>query len=205
MREEPITIKTAPQLLEGVLTKTAGNRGLVMAHPHPLYGGDMNNPVVTTVSRTFADAGYTTLRFDFRGVGASQGEFAEGWGEVEDLLAARDYLTGIGIKEITLAGYSFGAWVIVNTAAAGKIETEPLILISPPAAMLPFAETLKLPNLKQVITGERDEIAPPQPVKELSDSWNPDAGFSIIKDCDHFFGGHLQEISSILSRLHIGY
>jgi len=198
MPEEAITIKTAPHPLVGVLTRTTGSRGLIMAHPHPLYGGDMNNPVVTTVTRTFANAGYATLRFNFRGVGASQGEFADGRGEIYDLLAARDYLTDLGIKEITLAGYSFGAWVIVNAAAAGKLETESLILISPPAAMLPFAEKLTLPGLKQVITGEKDEIAPPQPVKKLIDSWNPAAGFDIIKNCDHFFGDHLQNIASIL-------
>jgi len=201
MHEEAISIKKAPHLLEGVLTRTTGSRGLVMAHPHPLYGGDMNNPVVTTVARTFANAGYATLRFNFRGVGASQGEFADGQGEISDLLAARDYLTDSGFEEVTLAGYSFGAWVIVNAAAAGELETEPLILISPPAAMLPFTASLKLPKLMQVITGGRDEIAPPQLVKELKDNWSPHAGFSIIKDCDHFFGGRLQDITVILNNL----
>ena len=200
MCEEKIIIP-APNILEGMMTRKTGSRGLVMAHPHPLYGGDINNPAVTTVTRTFASAGYTTLRFNFRGVGASQGDFSEGQGEIDDLLAARNYLADEGISEIILAGYSFGAWVIVNAAAAGKIEADSLILISPPAAMLPFAETLKLPNLKQVITGEIDEIAPPHPVIKLIDSWNPDTSFSIIKGCDHFFGGHLQDIASILKQL----
>ncbi len=200
MCEEKIIIP-APNILEGMLTRKTGSRALVMAHPHPLYGGDMNNPVVTTVTRTFANSGYTTLRFNFRGVGASHGDFAEGQGEIDDLLAARNYLADEGITEITLAGYSFGAWVIVNAAATGKIEADSLILISPPAAMLPFAKTLKLPNLKQVITGEMDEIAPPQPVKKLIDSWNPDTSFSIIKGCNHFFGNHLQDITSILNQL----
>ena len=77
MREEPITLKEGIHLLKGVLTRQTGSRGLVMAHPHPLYGGDMNNPVVTTVTRTFAHAGYATLRFNLRGVGAGPREFAD--------------------------------------------------------------------------------------------------------------------------------
>ena len=198
--EETITI-AGPFALEGVLTRGTGTRGLIVAHPHPLYGGDMHNPVVKTVARTFAAAGYTTLRFNFRGTGNSQGEFADGEGEIDDLLAARKHLITAGIKDITLAGYSFGAWVIVNAAATGKLENEPQILISPPAAMLPFAKSLKLPHLKQVITGELDQIAPPEPVKELISNWNPSTDFAVIPDCDHFFHGFQPALSTILKKL----
>jgi len=195
--EETITL-AGPFALEGVLTHGTGTRGIIITHPHPLYGGNMDNPVVKTVARTFAAAGCTTLRFNFRGTGNSQGQFADGEGEIDDLLAAREHLIASGINNITLAGYSFGAWVIVNTAAAGKLDNEPLILISPPAAMLPFAKTLKLPHLKQVITGELDQIAPPDPVKELINNWNPDADFAVIPDCDHFFHGFQPDLSTIL-------
>jgi len=195
--EETITL-AGPFALEGVLTHGTGTRGIIITHPHPLYGGNMDNPVVKTVARTFAAAGCTTLRFNFRGTGNSQGQFADGEGEIDDLLAAREHLIASGINNITLAGYSFGAWVIVNTAAAGKLDNEPLILISPPAAMLPFAKTLKLPHLKQVITGELDQIAPPDPVKELINNWNPDADFAVIPDCDHFFHGFQPDLSAIL-------
>lgn len=198
--EKTIIIKGSCTL-EGVVVRRAETRGLIITHPHPLFGGDMNNPVVKTVAKTFSDAGYTTLRFNFRGVGASQGEFADGQGEVDDLLAARNYLIDIGIKDITLAGYSFGAWVIVNAVATGKIDADPKILISPPAAMLPFAKTLKLPHLKQVITGEMDEIAPPEQIKELIKNWKSDTNFSIIEECDHFFSGYLHNLTSILNNL----
>jgi alpha/beta superfamily hydrolase len=161
----------------------------------------MNNPVVKTVARTFAAADWATLRFNFRGTGSSQGEFAEGEGEIDDLLAAREYLLEAGIKDITFAGYSFGAWIIVNAGAAGKLDNEPLILISPPAAMLPFAKSLKLPHLKQVITGELDQIAPPAPVKELIASWNPAASLAVIPDCDHFFHGFQPDLATILKKL----
>jgi len=197
---EAITI-AGPFALEGILTRGTGDRGIVITHPHPLYGGDMNNPVVKTIARTFAAAGYTTLRFNFRGTGNSRGEFAEGTGEIDDLLAAREYLLAVGIKEITLAGYSFGAWVIVNAATTGKLDSEPQILISPPAAMLPFAKTLKLPHLKQVVTGELDQIAPPEPVKKLISNWNPAADFTVIPDCDHFFHGFQPDLAIILKKL----
>ncbi len=197
---ETITI-TGPFTLEGVLNHGTGTQGIVITHPHPLYGGNMDNPVVKTVARTFAAAGSTTLRFNFRGTGNSRGEFAEGTGEIDDLLAARKYLIAAGIKDITLAGYSFGAWVIVNAAAAGKLDNEPLILISPPATMLPFAKTLKLPHLIQVVTGELDQIAPPAPVKELIAGWNPAADFTVIPDCDHFFHGFQPDLAAILEKL----
>ena len=200
MPEKPIKIN-GPCNLEGRLSSGRREQAIVIAHPHPLYGGNMDNPVVTTIARTFTAAGNTTLRFNFRGTGNSQGQFADGPGEIDDLLAARDYLVADGEKEITLAGYSFGAWVIVNAIAAGKLKSESLILISPPAAMLPFAETLKLPNLKLVITGERDEIAPPQTVKELARGWNPDANCIIIPGSDHFFDGCQQNLTSILNDL----
>lgn len=198
--EETITI-AGPFTLEGVLTRGTGTRGIIIAHPHPLYGGDMHNPVVKTVARTFATAGYTTLRFNFRGTGNSRGEFADGEGEIDDLLAAREHLITTGIENITLTGYSFGAWVIVNAAAAGKLGNEPQILISPPAAMLPFANNLKLPYLKQVITGELDQIAPPEPIKKLINNWNPDADFSVIPDCDHFFHSFQLDLSVILKEI----
>jgi alpha/beta superfamily hydrolase len=197
---ETVTL-AGPFVLEGILTRGTGSQGIIITHPHPLYGGDMNNPVVKTVARTFAAADCATLRFNFRGTGSSQGKFAEGEGEIDDLLAAREYLLEAGIKDITFAGYSFGAWVIVNAAAAGKLDNEPLILISPPAAMLPFAKSLKLPHLKQVITGELDQIAPPAPVKELIASWNPAASLAVIPDCDHFFHGFQPDLAAILKKL----
>ncbi len=201
--KETITI-TGPFALEGILTSGPGSRGMVIAHPHPLYGGNMDNPVVKTVARTFNAAGCTTLRFNFRGTGNSRGEFGEGEGEIDDLLAARKYLISAGIKDITLAGYSFGAWVIVNAAAAGRLNNEPMILISPPAAMLPFAKTLKLPHLKQVITGELDKIAPPALIKNLITSWNPAAGFNVIPACDHFFHACQPELAAILKSSYSG-
>ncbi len=198
MQEKSIKIE-GPQTLEGMLSRGTGTRGVVIAHPHPLYGGNMDNPVVTTVARTFSSSGYSTLRFNFRGAGNSPGDFAEGKGEVDDLLAARNTLAHAGIKEITLAGYSFGAWIIVKAAATEKTENNPLLLVAPPAPLLPFSERVKLPNLTQIITGELDKIAALAAVKKLHKQWNADSRLTIINGCDHFFNGCLNKLAKAIN------
>ncbi|MBN2809821.1 MAG: alpha/beta fold hydrolase [Deltaproteobacteria bacterium] len=188
MFEEVITIK-APVSLEGLLTKGLGTSGVVLTHPHPLYGGEMNNPVVKCVAKVFQAAGWSTLRFNFRGVGASQGRYDEGRGEVDDLLAAVAYLRTQGVGEIYLAGYSFGAWIIYQAIAADRISGLGIIMVAPPVAMMDFSATIKLPDLWLVVAGENDEIAPPYQVKPLTHAWNPQAHFSEIPNADHFFNG----------------
>ena len=108
--EEKITFQSDGLQLQGRLHR-AGVNGVVVTHPHPLYGGDMNNPVVETITQAYQHKGYTTLRFDFRGVGDSQGMYDEGIGEKRDVCQAMAYLAQINIENICLAGYSFGAWI----------------------------------------------------------------------------------------------
>ena len=108
--------------LEAGLALGSGPEGVVLVHPHPLYGGEMRNPVITAMMRTFQEHDWSTLRFNFRGVGASCGTYDEGRGEVDDLLAAVDCLRQEGVERVLLAGYSFGAWVIFRAAIAGKLE-----------------------------------------------------------------------------------
>jgi len=83
--EEHITFKSRPGLIEGRLGREAPDKGVVITHPHPLYGGDMDNPVVKAIAKAFQQKGYTTLRFNFRGVGGSQGSYADGIGEMDDV------------------------------------------------------------------------------------------------------------------------
>ena len=199
-REREIRI-AGPCRLEGRIWPGDGKsrRGVVVAHPHPLYGGDMNNPVVTTVGESFAAAGWTGLAFNFRGVGRSAGEYGGGRGEIDDLLAARDFLVELGVEEIVLAGYSFGAWVIALAAAAGRLGCEGLVLVSPPVAMLEFPADLKLGGLRRVITGADDEIAPPELTGRLAAGWNPAAPLHVIPGCDHFYGGCLERLAQLVS------
>ncbi|RLJ02607.1 MAG: alpha/beta hydrolase, partial [Candidatus Aenigmatarchaeota archaeon] len=111
MKEEKVFFQAGDVKIEGMLYNAPGEKGAVVTHPHPLYGGDMHNNVVETVVQAYREKGYATLRFNFRGVGRSTGSYDEGIGEQEDVRAALAYLTGTGKTSIDLAGYSFGAWV----------------------------------------------------------------------------------------------
>lgn len=91
--------------IEGLLAMEAGKQGVVISHPHPLYGGNMYNPVVETIQTAYRNCGYTTLRFNFRGVGKSQGAHEAGIGEQADVVGAASYLTDLGLTQIDLAGH----------------------------------------------------------------------------------------------------
>ena len=109
--------------LEGRLTKAAADRAVVLCHPHPLYGGSMLTPVIMTAEQAFQEAGYTTLAFNFRGVGGSEGAHGEGKAEVADVAGALGYLEATLGDRPTLfavAGYSFGSYVGAMTAAADE-------------------------------------------------------------------------------------
>ncbi|MDY6825435.1 MAG: alpha/beta fold hydrolase [Thermodesulfobacteriota bacterium] len=167
---------------------TGVKNGVVVTHPHPLYGGDMYNPVVEEIIRTYRAKGWATLRFNFRGTGASGGRHDEGYGEQEDIAAALTYMRNAGIPVPDLAGYSFGAWVCARCAAALD-NAHRMIMVSPPVAMMDFAGIEAIPQLALVITGSLDEIAPPDLLHQHLPIWNPDARFSVIEGADHFFSG----------------
>jgi len=182
--------------LEGRLEEAAGPRAALIAHPHPLYGGDMDNPVVVALARAFREAGYSVLRFNFRGVGRSEGAHGGGGPERDDLAAAREWLRGRGAVEILGAGYSFGAWVL-----AGAPEGfSGLLLVSPPVALLDFGAPAPLPALRLVVTGERDPIAPARRIEPLRRIWNPEAALEVIPGTDHFYTGALEALAAAAAR-----
>ncbi len=183
-------------LLEGLLHQSPTGKGVVITHPHPLFGGDMYNIVVETIQHAYQEKGYSTLRFNFRGVGKSTGRYDEGNGEQADLAAAFNYLKENGSTSIDLAGYSFGAWVIAK--AAGILPADSIIMVSPPAAMMKFNPTAKIPNLKLAVTGSNDEFAPAEMVKGLVRAWNPKAAFEVIQGADHFYFGNTEKLAEIL-------
>jgi uncharacterized protein len=201
MTERKIAFKSdGGLLLEGLLHQGAAGRGVVITHPHPLFGGDMYNIVVETIQRAYQEKGYSTLRFNFRGVGKSSGRYDDGNGEQADLEAAFNYLKAEKSAAIDLAGYSFGAWVIAQ--AAGDLPADSVIMVSPPAAMMKFDPAAKIPGLKLVITGSGDEFAPPDLVKNLIRVWNPQAVFEVIQGADHFYFGHTEKLEKILQKRH---
>jgi len=195
---ETIEFTSGDLTLEGLYTGVSADRGVVVTHPHPLYGGDMYNPVVQTVAAAYVQAGFSCLQFNFRGVGRSTGQFDNGRGEQGDVIAAVNWLTDRGIGDISLAGYSFGSWVNARIAA-DMVPVAHQIMVSPPVAFIDFADVKQIPTLRFVVTGGRDDIAPPGMVEPLLPGWNPDAGMSIIPDADHFYGGCFDRLKEIVS------
>ncbi len=184
--------------LEGRLEKSGLQKGVVITHPHPLYGGNMDNNVVEAIDRVYRQNGYTSLRFNFRGVGNSQGIHGNGIGEQADVHAAVSYLADLGIEQIDLAGYSFGAWV----NALSKI-TEPslanMIMVSPPLAFIDFGAVSDLNCLRLIVTGSRDDIAPPDLIEKCYGGWNSEAQFEVISGADHFYVGYTDKLEAILT------
>jgi len=183
--------------IEGLLENPAGETGAVISHPHSLYGGTMHNNVVKAVANAYQEAGYTTLRFNFRGVEKSEGEFDDGQGEQEDVKAALKYLIGLGKSKIDLAGYSFGAWV--NALGIDEFqEAERLIMVSPPVSFIDFSFLEHTPKIKLVICGTRDEIAEYRQVEKMLPRWNREAAFRVIHGADHFYSGYEEELIDII-------
>lgn len=197
--ETAVTFRSGALTLEGRYADGDGGRGAVITHPHSLYGGDMDNPVVTTIVRVYAKAGYATLRFNFRGVGRSGGFFDQGAGEAKDVGAALAFMAEKGIEAFDLAGYSFGAWVNahVDCAAAGVRR---MIKVSPPVAFMDYEDVAAIPCLSLAVSGSADEIAPPDRIRDLLPRWNPDARLEILQGADHFYGFHLDKLETLLYR-----
>jgi len=184
--------------IEGRLSEGDQQKGVVITHPHPLYCGSMHNNVVTAVCRTYQRMGCTTLRFNFRGVGGSQGNYDDGVGEQEDVGAAVGYLAENGIRQIDLAGYSFGAWVNA-LAVSGGLQVARMIMVSPPVAFIDFKSIANLDSLELIVTGSRDDIAPAGMVAELYPAWKPAAKFEVIQGADHFYGGYTDQLEAVLT------
>jgi alpha/beta superfamily hydrolase len=182
--------------LEGRLHE-GNSQAVVITHPHSLYGGNMHNPVVETIAEVFQQQGYTTLRFNFRGVEASQGRYDEGRGEQEDVRQAVAYLQQRGFGPIELSGYSFGTWVNA-LCAAGKLSEISMTMVSPPTAFMDFRKIQNLPGLTLAITGSRDDIAPPDMLRRLLPLWNPGARLEVLSGADHFFIDHLETLATAL-------
>jgi len=196
--EEKIYFLSGKYELEGLLDKSSTDNSVVITHPHPLYGGDMNNFIVDLIARAYRKKGLTTLRFNFRGTGKSQGSYDDGTGEQEDVHAAIATLAKMDIKKIDLAGYSFGAWV--NALAINKSNfVENMVMVSPPVGFVDFSPVNSISCLKLIVTGSIDDIAPTDRIKTMYPAWNPKAHLEIINGADHFYSGCLAELESVLS------
>jgi alpha/beta superfamily hydrolase len=195
---EKITFLSEEYKIEGLLNQKDEKKAVVVTHPHPLYGGDMYNLVVESIVHVYHMKGYSTLKFNFRGVGRSQGTHDNGFGEQKDVLSALSFLADMGMDRINLAGYSFGAWVNAHALQKDTL-TKQMIMVSPPVGFMDFKSIVTMNTLKFVVTGNRDDIAPADVIEKMISTWNPNACFEVIDGADHFYGGFLNQLESVLS------
>ena len=171
-------------------------RGIALvAHPHPLQGGTLDNKVAQTLAKTFFAMGYVATRFNFRGVGQSEGSFDEGVGETADALAALAHARSrFGELPVALAGFSFGSFV--QTRVAASIQAERLVLVGP--AVTRFAATTVPPDTI-VVHGEEDEVVPLAAVLEWARPQQ--LPLVVFPGCSHFFHGRLLQLQRTVSAL----
>jgi alpha/beta superfamily hydrolase len=204
MTEIPVAIPVEGFLLEGLHERAGTADAAIICHPHPLYGGSMHNNVVSTLQQLLHRMGWSTLRFNFRGVGNSGGRYGEGNGEVADLMAAASYLISEGAGRIHLCGYSFGAWIALKAARQG-LDPASLVLVSPPLDFLHFGD-LRLPQKPCIVTlGDRDTFCTPESLNKWLRAplqpTSPAPEVAIFKGCDHFYLGDEEALSSRVSEL----
>jgi alpha/beta superfamily hydrolase len=191
MRQAAIGFYSNKLSLEGILTVPQESQGpyaaLVVCHPHPVLGGNMENPVVTAICRAADQEGIATLRFNFRGVGESEGEFSNGEGEQQDVRSALNILKQwpeIHPKMLALAGYSFGASVVLTGLRHYKAARS-LVFIAPPISSLQTSRILKDKRPKLFLVGDEDRIVPPVELQRAIDQVHPPVQYAEIAQADH--------------------
>jgi hypothetical protein len=171
----------------------------LILHPHPRAGGHMNHPVSVQLYHLFMKRGFAVLRFNFRGVGRSQGEFDQGIGELADAATALDWLQAMNpaASQTWVAGYSFGAWVGMQLLMR-RPETDGFISVSPPTNMYDFSFLAPCPASGLMLHGGSDTIVPPVEVERVVSKLRTQKGITIAYDlvdgADHYWRDHLTEV-----------
>jgi alpha/beta superfamily hydrolase len=172
---------------------------VIICHPHPLFGGTMQNKVVTTLARTFDELGLMTMRFNFRGVGQSEGTYDEGRGESQDLLAviqsAKQHYPDVALW---LAGFSFGAYIAAKVAT--EIEVQQLVTVAPAVEHFPMQTLPPILCPWILVQGELDEVVPPAAVFAWAESRDPQPLIIRLPQATHFFHGQLTELRERLKK-----
>ena len=169
----------------------------IICHPHPLQGGTMHNKVVTTLERALRELGLVTVRFNFRGIGASAGTFDDGRGETDDALAVAAWVQRVRPDDVLwMAGFSFGSYVALRVA--GALPVRQLITVAPAVTRLDFS-TLPAPACPWlVIQGETDEIVDPAAVYAFVAAHDPAPTLVRVPDTGHFFHRRLIDLRGIV-------
>jgi alpha/beta superfamily hydrolase len=164
----------------------------LILHPHPQYGGNMNNKVVYTLFHVFVTRGFSVLRFNTRGVGRSQGAFDNGQGELSDAAAALDWLQSMNpdAKACWIAGFSFGAWIGMQLLMR-RPEIDGFISVAPPANSYDFGFLAPCPSSGVIVHGDRDEVVPAADIQKLLAKLALQKGITVelrtVKGANHFF------------------
>ncbi len=200
--QQKFSIAGAAGILEGTthLPENAPRAIAVVTHPLPTMGGTMENKVVTTLAKTFVELGFVALRFNFRGVGGSEGAFDEGEGEVDDVLAVvRHARHEYGDLPLILSGFSFGGYV--QACAAQQLHLQQLVLVAPAVGRFTPSTTLRtgmppVPHNTLLIHGEQDEVVPLADV--LHWARPQQLPIVVLPGTEHFFHGRLNQIRQIV-------
>ena len=184
---------------DGVLTAGEKAAGVVVCHPHPRYGGDMDSAVVVGVANGLAAAGFAVLRFNFRGVGLSEGEFDWGGGETDDAEAAMEFLAlrdEVDASRVGVAGYSFGAAVAIQ-AAMGFPAPQAVAALACPAPQMRAFSGLEILPPKLFVVGDNDHEFPADQFRFLCRRFSEPREYEVLTGADHFFGGFEDELGRL--------
>lgn len=195
MKKTRVSFPSGELALEGILAIPEGAEpfpAVIVCHPHPLYGGSMDNNVVSSLSETLTQASLASFKFNFRGVGESQGEFGRGVGEREDVEAAISFISTVkevDSKRIGLAGYSAGAGFALPVGFSDA-RIRALAAVSPPLLMFDFNFLKSCPKPKLLISGNRDNLIPTDQFLEFCQDLPEPKEYESIEGADHFWWGY---------------
>lgn len=202
MRQTSIVFKSTGVNLEGIISFPEGLPppfpGVVVCHPHPLFGGSMDNGVVIAVCRSLTDEGFCAMRFNFRGVGGSEGTFSKGEKEQDDVRAALDLMKrwpGLDRRRLGLVGYSFGASMIL-AGLARYSAAKAIALISPPLGSLEGKSVKTNETPKIFVVGDEDKLVPYATLMEKVDSLEGSVELRTVVGADHAWRGREGEAAT---------
>lgn len=188
-------------VLEGILTIPRGAGlfpGVILCHPHPLYGGSMDNNVVRAIAERLTKASFVSFKFNFRGVGQSQGQFSQGVGEQQDVEAAISFIgtvKEVDSNRIGLAGYSAGAGFALPIGAADA-RIKALVAISPPFNMFDFNFLKSCTKPKFLVSGSSDNFAAADQFLEFCQNLPEPKQYEVIEGADHFWWGYESSLAA---------
>ncbi|HVA82300.1 MAG TPA: alpha/beta family hydrolase [Candidatus Binataceae bacterium] len=205
MNESAVTFRSGELTLAGRLARPDGAGafpGAVICHPHPMYGGSMENNVVEAIVSAMWRCGYATLRFNFRGVGASEGEYDGGAGEADDARAAVEFLCrqeAVARAAIALAGYSFGAGIAMRAGLA-DLRVARVIAVALPVAAMDSGGDAQATKPVLLVSGDRDSYSPIATLEQTARTLGAAATLKVIAGADHFFGGCEAALDDAIAR-----